>query len=113
MLGAVPALGDRPAVTRLPRIGEAWPSPPKWHATPAVPPPSSTSGTATTPQRSAPLVDEAELEYETLLDVVCGLLYVGSNLAKAAADGEYSNYLEQLRAASMLAELETEESTHA
>lgn len=53
------------------------------------------------------LVEEAEDAAESLFAVVFGLLYVGSNLAKAAADGKYSTYLEQLRGASMLAELET------
>lgn len=57
------------------------------------------------------LVDEAEDAEEALLEVVFGLLYVGSNLAKAAADGRYDRYLEQLRGASMLAELETERSS--
>lgn len=57
------------------------------------------------------LVDEAEDAGESLANIVCGLLYVGSNLAKAAAHGEYSDYLEQLRGASMLAEVETERSS--
>lgn len=56
----------------------------------------------------ADLVAEAEEAGEDLMNVVCGLLYVGSNLAKAAADGKHDTYLEQLRGASMLAELETE-----
>jgi hypothetical protein len=54
------------------------------------------------------LVEEAEDAGESLFNVVFGLLYVGSNVAKAAADGKHSHYLEQLRGASMLAELETE-----
>ena len=54
------------------------------------------------------LIDEAEEAQETLFDIVFGLLYVGENLAKAAAHGERDDYLEQLMGASLLAELETE-----
>lgn len=53
------------------------------------------------------LINEAEDAGERLLNVVCGLLHVGSNLAKAAAHGKHDAYLEQLRGASLLAELET------
>lgn len=53
-------------------------------------------------------VEEAEDAGESLFAIVFGLLYVGGNLAKAAADGKHDTYLEQLRGASMLAELETE-----
>lgn len=59
------------------------------------------------------LIDEAEDAGEELGNVVFGLLTVGSNLAKAAADGRYDRYLEQLRGASMLAELETERNADA
>ena len=55
----------------------------------------------------AAFVAEAEKAGEDLFDVVFGLLYVGSNLAKAAANGRYGTYLEQLRGAAMLAELES------
>lgn len=54
------------------------------------------------------LIEEAEDAGESLFDVVFGLLYVGDNLAKAAVDGKRSHYLEQLRGASLVAELETE-----
>jgi len=50
------------------------------------------------------LVHEAEDAGEDLLNIVCGLLYVGENLAKAAAHGEMDEYLEQLRGAAMVAE---------
>lgn len=50
------------------------------------------------------LVAEAEDAGEDLMYVVCSLLYVGSNLIKAAGNGDYATYLEQLRAASLLAE---------
>lgn len=52
------------------------------------------------------LIDEAEACEETLLNVVSGLLYVGSNLVKAAANGDYDTYLEQLTGASLVAELQ-------
>jgi hypothetical protein len=57
------------------------------------------------------LMAEAEQDDEALTDIVCGLLYVGANLANAAADGHYDDYLEQLRGASLLAEIETERTT--
>ncbi|MFN2636855.1 MAG: hypothetical protein ABR585_07510 [Gemmatimonadaceae bacterium] len=52
----------------------------------------------------ASLVAEADEAGEDLMNVVCSLLHVGSNLVKAAAHGERDEYLEQLLGAALVAE---------
>lgn len=51
------------------------------------------------------LVAEADQIGETMLDTVCGLLSVGSNLAKAAVDGAEDAYLADVLGASLVDEL--------
>ena len=50
------------------------------------------------------LIGEAEDVGETLLDTVCGLLQVGTEAAKAAANGERDEYLELVLGTLLIAE---------
>lgn len=55
----------------------------------------------------ASLISGAEVDEAidgNLLNLVCGLLYVGDQLTRAAADGDADEYLEQLLGASLVAE---------